>query len=172
MRRTAIRRRSPTKRVIDKTRVLNRGYKTPAWFNDIKPGSHGNTPVQKRFWRAVSEHVRQRDFALYGKCVSCNTRFERWQDSQAGHWLPFSLCNAWYKFDPQNIAAQCSSCNTSLHRSGAHVGHAMGEELKRRHGDNILNTILLNNEKYRGQQMQTWEIVEKVAKLAPHLVHD
>lgn len=149
-----------------------KGYKTPQWFNSIKPGSHGSTPAQERLWRVISEHVRKRDFEAYGgKCVSCPYRFSNWKEAQAGHWLPFSLCNAWYKYDyAHNLAAQCAGCNRSLHRSGAHVGHAMGEELKRRHGDDVLDRIMADNLSYRGQKMEAWEIVKVVEALRPDLV--
>lgn len=147
-----------------------KGYKPPKWFQKIKPGGHGSTPAQKRLWRVVSEFVRRRDFELYGTCVSCFHRFENWQEAQAGHWLPYSLCNSFYKFDPTfNIAAQCSACNSNLHRSGAHIGHAMGEELKRRHGQGVLEVIQSDNLRFRGMKMETWAIVDYVARLRPDL---
>jgi hypothetical protein len=148
-----------------------KGYQVPAWFTAIKPGSHGSTPTQKRYWRVVSEYVRQRDFDLYGTCVSCPYHFQSWEEAQAGHWLPYSICNSYYKFDPTfNIAAQCSSCNMALRRSGAHVGHAMGEELKRRHGDHILEQIRKDNLSYKGKRIEEWVAVDKVATLRPDLV--
>lgn len=138
---------------------------------DIKPGSHGSTPAQKRLWRVISEYVRQRDFEKYGKCVSCPHRFSHWKEAQAGHWLPFSLCNSYYKYDyAHNLAAQCNVCNQSLHRSGAHVGHEMGEELKRRHGADVLDRIKADNLSYRGQKIDEWEIVKIVEMLRPDLV--
>lgn len=142
-----------------------KGYVSPSWFSDIKPGSHGSTPALKRLWRIVSTVVRERDFERYGKCVSCPTRFTNWREGHAGHYLPYSICHSWFKFDITNIALQCKSCNMSLTRSGAHVGHAMGEELKRRHGVDVLEWIKTNNERYRGQKMEVWEIVAKVEEL-------
>jgi hypothetical protein len=165
VKRTPLRRKSTKQRIVDKTRT-RQVYTPPAWFMAITPGSHGSTPYQKRYWRVVSEYVRKRDFEKYGTCVSCGFHFERWQDSQAGHWLPYAVCNAWYKFDSEfNIAGQCSGCNRSLHRSGAHVGHAMGEELKRRHGDGVLERIKHDNELYRGQKLEVPEMVAKAALL-------
>lgn len=137
----------------------------------IPPGGHGSTPIQKRLWRVVSDYVRQRDYERYqGRCVSCGAVFGHWRDAQAGHYLPFSVCHSWYKFSPENIHAQCHGCNMGLYRSGAHIGHAMGEELKRRYGPDILTTIIANNEKFRGKKMEVWEIVafaEKLVRLSP-----
>lgn len=57
-----------------------------------------------------------------------------------------------------------------LMRSGAHIGHAMGEELKRRYGDDVLERIHADNLKNRGVKIQDWEVVELVAALRPDLV--
>lgn len=152
-------------------KALSKGYKPPKWFQKIKPGVHGSTPAQKRLWRVVSEFVRQRDFELYATCVSCPHRFESWQEAQAGHWLPFSICHSWYKFDPTfNIHAQCVACNSGMHRSGAHIGHAMGEEIKRRCGENTLEIIKEDNERFRGMKIEVFQIVDYVARLRPDLV--
>lgn len=147
-------------------KLPEKGYKPPAWFQKIPFGSHGSTPAQKRLWKVVSNYVRQRDFELYGDCVSCGEPFERWNDAQAGHWLPFSLCNAIYKFDPTfNIAAQCATCNSNLRRSGAHIGHAMGEELKRRFGPTVLDAILHDNRTFRGMKLHDHVCVDFAEKL-------
>lgn len=163
VKRTPLKRKLTTKRAVKKTKP--KGYQAPDWFFAIKPGSHGSTPAQKRLWRVVSEFVRQRDFLRYnGRCVSCSHVFGHWKEAQAGHYMPFSICHSWYKFNPENIHAECASCNTALYRSGAHIGHAFGEELKRRYGPDILTKIAANNQKYRGQKMETWEIVDTAAK--------
>lgn len=169
MKRTPLRRKSLKKRVVKK--LPNKGYQEPKWFKAIKPGAHGQTPAQKRLWRVVSEYVRKRDYELYGGCVSCGVKFERWEDGQAGHWLPYSLCNSFYKFDPTfNISLQCAACNTSLYRSGAHVGHAMGEELKRRFGENVLELIKEDNLRFKGKKMELWQIVDFAMRLDPSRV--
>lgn len=151
-------------------KITNKGYQVPKWFNAIKPGSHGSTPAQKRLWRVVSEYVRQRDFVKYGCCVSCGYEFSDWREAQAGHWLPYSVCHSLYKFDPTfNIAAQCFACNNNLRRSGAHIGHAFGEELRLRHGPNVLETIIQDNERLRGIKIQEYMCVDFAVKLRPEL---
>jgi len=131
----------------------------------ITPGSHGSTPYQKRYWRVVSEYVRKRDFEKYGTCVSCGAHFDDWRAGHAGHYIPWSRCNAWFKYDWRNLALQCARCNLSLHRSGADVGHAFAEELKRRYGDDILTILAHDNESLRGQKMEVPDIVFRAEKL-------
>ncbi|WP_421993979.1 recombination protein NinG [Roseococcus sp.] len=110
--------------------------------------------------------VRERDNLRYGgKCVSCPHRFTDWRVGHDGHWLPRSVCHSWFKFDVTNIALQCKSCNVGLTFSAAHIGHAMGEELKRRYGDNVLARIQRDNRTFRGQKMEVWEIVARAEDL-------
>lgn len=150
------------------TKSPSKGYKPPKWFTAIKAGSHGNTPAQKKYWKVVSEHVRKSDFDKYsGKCVSCNTVLSDWREGDCAHWRAWSLCNAWMKYELKNLALSCKGCNRA---SDGAIGYHFGEELKRRHGDNILSWIESENEKYRGQKMEVWEIVDKVSQLRPDIV--
>lgn len=144
-------------------------YVIPQWFKKIVPSpGHGSGVVQKRVWRVVSEYVRQRDFKqFHGKCVSCDRVLERWQDGQAAHYFPWSVLNGMAKFDVKNIALSCPYCN---YVSGANIGYAFGNELKRRYGDGVLVEIANLNKSYRGKKMETWELVEFVARLRPDLV--
>ena len=146
-----------------------KGYTTPHWFNAIKPGSHGATPAQKRYWRVVSETYRKEDFETYGKCVSCGGRFERWEDGQLGHYKAWSVCHSWFKYERKNLALQCGGCNR---RSDGPTNDAFRQELQRRWGDDIANWINTENEKYRGEKMEEWQIVHRVATLRPDLVVD
>lgn len=144
-------------------RTSYKGYKPPKWFTSLKPGSHGNTPAQKKYWKVVSDTYRKEDFERYGgKCVSCPTRLERWEDGQLAHYKAWSVCNSFFKYERKNLALSCPNCNRL---SDGIVGHNFGEELKRRHGDKILDWIQSENEKYRGQKMEVWEIVERVTEL-------
>ena len=163
MKRTPIRRRSLRKRVIDKSRIKNKGYKVPDWFRSIPLGSHGSNPTQKKYWKVVSNFVRQRDFKKYhGKCVSCSLRLPSWDAGQAAHYKAYSVCNSFFKYEVSQIAFSCPSCN---HRADGVVGHAFAEELKRRYGENHLEWIEKENLKYHGVKMEDWEIVSRVEKL-------
>lgn len=70
-----------------------------------------------------------------------------------------------FDLNPSNMALQYCDCNLALDFSGAHTGHAMGEELKRRHGYDVLDRIQADNLAFRGQRMEVWQIVAKVKEL-------
>lgn len=162
LRRTPLRRKSDKKRVVDKTRTRV-AYKAPAWFTKIKLGSHGNNVAQKRYWRFISCFVRQRDFRdQKGCCVSCPSILKRWQDGDAAHFKRYSVCNSYFKFNPDNIALSCKNCNRN---DDGVVGHAFGEELKRRYGKDHLEWIEEENNKFRGKKLETHKIVEEIEKL-------
>lgn len=149
-------------------RIKKEPYKVPKWFSSLKPGSHGNTPSQKKAWKVVSDYVRERDFKKYGgKCISCDRILERWEDGQAAHYFPWSVLNGLAKYDVNNIALSCAICN---YGSGANIGYAFGNELKRRYGDGILSEIASLNKSYRGKKMEEWDLVDFIARLRPDLV--
>lgn len=149
-----------------KLRVKAPSYKVPDWFSKIKPSTaHGSTPSQKKAWRVVSEYVRQRDWKK--GCVSCRKPFERWEDAQAGHYIPWSTCHGIFKYDLRNLAAQCGHDNAW---GGGKAGYDFANELVRRRGADIINQLEYENELFRGKKIEEWELVEMVAKLAPHLV--
>ena len=153
-----------------KPKTPQKGYATPKWFNKIKLGSHGNTPAQKRYWKVVSDTYRKEDFEKYkGKCVSCPAHLERWEDGQLAHYKAWSVCNAWFKYERKNLALSCPNCNRL---SDGVVGNNFAKELERRHGAHILEWIEKTNLCYRGQKLEQWEIVEKVARLRPDLVEE
>jgi len=160
---------SKPKKTAISTKTTKKGYKCPKWFSSIKAGSHGNTPAQKKHWRVVSETYRKEDFDKYhGKCVSCETRLERWEDGQLAHFKAWSVCNSWFKYERKNLALSCPNCNRL---SDGMVGLKFARELQKRHGENILDWIDRENLKYRSIKMEVWEHVDKVAKLRPDLVY-
>jgi len=143
-------------------------YVAPKWFTRLKPGSHGNTPAQKKYWKVISDTYREADFNKYGgKCVSCGKVLEDWRDGDLAHFKRYSVCNSWFKFQRENLALSCKGCNRN---DDGIVGHAFGEELKRRYHTGIIEWIEATNEAFRGQKMEVWEIVDKVEKLRPDLV--
>ena len=154
------------KRLTAPKKGISKGYQIPQWFRSIPLGSHGNSPTQKRYWKVISDFVRQRDFEKYkGRCVSCDHRFESYKEAQGGHFLPWGACNSYFKFDISNVHAQCSTCNYELKKSHAEVGHAFGEELKRRYGEKHLDWIEKENNKWRGVKLEDHIMVERVEKL-------
>jgi hypothetical protein len=160
VKRTALRSKSKTPN--KKVRSVKKGYKTPAWFNAIPVGSHGNTPAQKRYWKVTSDFVRQRDFEKSKRCVSCSAFLDDWRDGDAAHYRAWSVCNAWFKYEVTNIALSCKNCNRL---SDGSIGFAFGEELKKRHGEDHLKWIEKENLKHRGEKLEDWLIVERVGKM-------
>lgn len=147
-----------------------KGYKPPKWFTALPYGSHGSTPTQKRFWWVISQTYREEDFKRYkGRCVSCGKKLIDWRDGDLAHFKKYSVCNSWFKFERKNLALSCKGCNQ---RDDGMTGFRFGEELKRRHGDDIIEWIERENQKHSGQKMHDWEIVDKVAALRPDLVYD
>lgn len=163
MKRTALARKSKTKRVVDKSRTPKRGFQIPAWFMSIKPGAHGNSPAQKRLWKLTSDTYRKQDFEAYGgKCVSCPTRLERWEDGQLAHFKAWSVCNSYFKYERKNLAFSCPNCNRL---SDGVVGANFAKELQHRHGKHILDWIETENLKYRGQKLEAHELVARAEQI-------
>jgi hypothetical protein len=168
MKRTALRRKSRTIRKVRK--VATKGYKPPKWFTSLPAGSHGNTPAQKKAWKAISQLVRRRDFEQYGgKCVSCPTRLSDWREGDCGHYKAWSVCHGFFKYEVSNLALQCKGCNRL---SDGTVGTRFGIELQRRYGKSHLDWLEKENEKHRGEKLEEWLLVELTAKLRPDLVHE
>lgn len=83
------------------------------WIKAIPESpSHGTGTLQKRLWRLVSDYVRIRDWYVYrGKCVATGRFIPHWNQSNAGHFKPYSKCNGLFKFDPRNVFMQYSQSN-------------------------------------------------------------
>jgi hypothetical protein len=135
----------------------------------IKEGSHGTTPFQKRYWKIVSEVVREEDWRKYGKCVSCGIHIDDWRFADCGHYKAWARCNGWFKFDRRNLSIQCKGCNRL---SDGPVGHNFGKELKRRYGPNHLDWIEQENLRHKNEKIEAWQLVEATAKLRPDLVYE
>lgn len=144
-------------------------YTVPSWFKQITPGSHGNTPSQKRLWRVVSEYVRQRDWNRYKCCTVCSTYLPDWKDGDCGHYRAWSVSNGFFKYELTNLALLCKSCNRL---SDGVIGHKFGEALKRRYGQDHLAWIEEENKKHHGEKMEEWDLValaEKIINLTKKL---
>ena len=172
MKRSWIKRKTPIHRAKRpktplESKIINKGYKVPSWFNSIKPGSHGNTPAQKRLWRVVAEDLKQREWEEYPNCRGCGKPLNHWNEGHAAHFKRFSLCNSWFKFEAKNLCLTCPACNFI---DDGPVYYAIGEYLTEKYGPDHLQWIETENAKYRGVKMQTWDIVKKVEEIAPYLV--
>ena len=167
MKRTPLRRKSLKKRVVKK--LPNKGYQEPKWFKAIKPGAHGQTPAQKRLWRVVSEKYRQDDVRDYGAyCGACGAKMSDWSDLQLGHWLRWSLCKGWMKYERMNLVSICAGCNM---KDDAITLKRIGQALERRHGEGILEHIELKNNMMPPTKLETWALVDYAAKIDPDRVY-
>lgn len=141
MKRTALLRRTP----LRKTRKSTLSKKLPEWIRYIPPSyAHGSGILQHKLWRVVSDYVRIRDWHAHGGRVvdMPGMKLARWTNGQAGHFKSYGTCNGIFKFDPVNIHLQSPSGNAW---GGQDIGHAFGEELKRRYGPDILEDIERKN---------------------------
>jgi hypothetical protein len=73
------------------------------------------SPLKAKLWKIFSLYIRLRDADGQGncRCISCG-RIKRWNDCDAGHFIPKNKGNAVY-FDENNVHAQCRHCNSFLH---------------------------------------------------------
>jgi hypothetical protein len=105
----------------------------------------------------VSETVRKEDHAKYGgRCVSCHRVIEHWQDGHCGHYKAWSVCNGFFKFERRNLSLQCKGCNML---SDGPTGESFARELQLRYGYDILDWIEVENERHRGEKLETHVIV-------------
>lgn len=140
-----------------------KGYQVPPWFRSLKPGSHGQTIHQKKYWKVVSDIYRKEEFEKYGgKCVSCPYRLERWQDGQLAHYKAWSNCYGFFKYERKNLAFSCSRCNQN---NDGFVAEDFKQELQRRYGGHIIDWINEENKRHMNTKMEVWEIVERTEKL-------
>lgn len=139
----------------------------PKWFNKIPYGSHGNTPHTKRLWKVISDTYREEDFNRSPHCPCCGLKFNHWSEGHLGHWLRYSLCKGWMKFERVNLALICPGCNR---KDDAITLKKMGEELQMRHGGDILDYIEQTNNLMKPTRIEPWQAVDYVEKLRPDLV--
>jgi len=117
-------------------------YMKYTWYKSIpESNSHGTGTYQKRLWKVVSDYVRIRDFYKYKKCISCGKYVDDWKnpDWQAGHYVPYSICKGYTKFNPDNVFGQCSYCNRGF--SGAPAGATFKENIVKRNSKKLLAEI-------------------------------
>ena len=82
----------------------------------------------KKLDSALSKFIRQRNAVDgYVKCVTCGTR-KHWKEVDAGHFV--SRRHYATRWNPQNVHAQCKSCN------GFHAGqnYLMGKYIDKTYG--------------------------------------
>ena len=104
------------------------------------------------YWNLMSEFVRKRDFYKYGTCISCGGDFNKWQDSQAGHYAPAGNCGFSLVFDPRNINGECAKCNNPTWSPGKLIPYR--DNLVKRHGKKMVEK--LDQEYFHKEVMKEW----------------
>lgn len=136
-------------------------YKVPKWVKSIpKSTAHGSGELQQRLWRVCSDYVRLRDWYQYhGRCVATGEYIPTWQQGNAGHYYSYSICNSMFKFDIWNIHLQSATSNAW---GGQSIGHAFGEELKRRYGDDFLEELRKENQSWIGKKVDNELVINEI----------
>lgn len=111
------------------------------WINKIPMGSHGSTPLQKRWWKLTTDFRRIEDFLRWGTCPSCNKPFTTWEESQGGHYRAYSLCKGYKKFCDKNVFAQCAYCNSRMNEDKFEGGRIFADNIVKRYGQERLDLI-------------------------------
>lgn len=119
--------------------------------------------IKGKFWTVFSEYIRKRDFKKYGTCVTCGKRFNRWQDSQAGHFAPAGNCGFALLFSEDNVHAECAYDNAF------NKGHLIQYKtnLEKRYGKKFVKGLeeRYNDSRYKGITKKEWSKKEYEEKI-------
>lgn len=97
------------------------------------------TGIKGCLWAIFSDYIRLRDFLKYGKCVSCEHKFENWRDGDAGHYISVTRGSFLTMFNDKNVNLQCKKCNNPNWTSDASIPYR--RELDRRWGAGTANEL-------------------------------
>ncbi len=98
---------------------------------------HSKKSVKKRLWDIFSKFIRLRD---KGVCFTCDKK-DDWKNTDAGHYIPKTICGEYLYFSEIAVNCQCTGCNRFKH--GNLSEYAV--RLQRKYGQGIL--LLLDEEK-------------------------
>lgn len=89
--------------------------------------------LKKSTWKVFSEYIRRRD---KGICFTCGKK-DDWKKTDAGHYIPGSVCGLYLYFSEINVNCQCTACNRFRHGNLSQYALA----LERKHGKGILQQL-------------------------------
>jgi hypothetical protein len=107
---------------------------------------------KRRLWKVFSEYIRRRD---QGKCFTCDTQ-KPWQEMDAAHYVPASVCPPALYFDERNVNCGCTSCNRYKHGNLSVYAYRLAVK----HGPEILGE--LEAKKRVGGKWNEWTYQTKV----------
>jgi Bacteriophage Lambda NinG protein len=110
------------------------------------------------------QYIRRRDFAAYGRCISCDKPVADWREFDAGHYISAGSGGFALLFDERNVNAECKYDNgfnpnhLLLYRRGldARYGAGTAEALEERYRDFH----------FKGKTMKEWSKREYEVKIA------
>lgn len=118
--------------------------------------------AKDKAWAILSDYTRMRDFARYGRCISCGARFENWRDAQGGHFISMGGHGTKIGFDERNVHAQCQYDNQM---GGMDAGAEYGRELERRYGDIEKELRVLQHETVKADEFYFVKRIEAIHEL-------
>lgn len=121
------------------------------------------------YWHVLSMYVRQRDYTLWGRCISCNKKVLDWHELQGGHFVAAGTGGFKLLFDPRNVNGECGYCN------GFDPNHLLGYEvgLDTRYGPGTAQSLKDAYAESRKSTSKGWsdrEYHEKILHLQAELV--
>jgi hypothetical protein len=112
--------------------------------------------LHKRLWKIVSEYSRGKDATgEYASCVTCGYH-THWKELQAGHFIRAS--KEYTKYFPNNIHAQCPTCNGQLRGNIRNYTQYM----LKRYGENEVETMryMSNKIKYTWTEEELNKLID------------
>lgn len=74
-------------------------------------------------------------------CITCGKKFPRGERTQchAGHYISRGVYST--RWDEENVAAQCQSCNLKQSLADVETIHKFEQQLKMRYGDEVIDRL-------------------------------
>lgn len=116
--------------------------------------------IKGKAWRILTDYCRQRDFILYGVCVSCSKAIKDWKECDGGHYISMGGHGALIGFSEKNVHGQCSGCNLF---ASQHTGVTYRDTLVQRNGGTILGE--LEALKSGSVKADDWYFISRIEKI-------
>lgn len=128
-----------------------------------KPKKLSLSTLQKRIWNECKRIIRARyyDEDRGHVCYTCGKSDLQGSDCQTGHMLPKSTLGAYMKYDLRNLRIQCTRCNIW----GGGMGAIFIENMRRIEGDDYVDGILNDKNKYVDPYLHYIKILEEYKKI-------
>lgn len=108
------------------------------YFTKIERKKRYKDVIKDRAWSILSDYCRQRDWIIYGTCISSGTKIEDWRYADPGHFHNMGAHGAELGFHHLNVHLQ-SKYDNMLSEFAS--GKKYQDELVRRYGEAILGEL-------------------------------